>query len=88
MNTSSYDDQAKDFELRAGLPESVVLLVVQALMMYSEIDDGRFFEVGAGTEAIGACLLDQGINYYAIDRSPAMLEVFTNRIGLRHQERI
>jgi SAM-dependent methyltransferase len=76
-----YDDQAGEFESRAGLPEEVAARVAAAVRRYGELGaDDLLVEVGAGTGVIGQWLARPPGRYLGFDSSRAMLEVFRPRL--------
>ncbi len=76
-----YDDQAMAFDERAGVPAEAAQAVADALAeMVGPVKGQRWLEVGAGTGALSLPLLRLPIRYTGFDRSPAMLEVFRERV--------
>jgi ubiquinone/menaquinone biosynthesis C-methylase UbiE len=76
-----YDDQATAFDERAGVPAGAAQAVADALAeMVGPVEGQRWLEVGAGTGALSLPLLRLPIRYTGFDRSPAMLEVFRERV--------
>lgn len=76
-----YDDQATRFDERAGVPEQAARAVAAALAeLVGPVEGQRWLEVGAGTGALTLPLLRLPIRYAGFDRSPAMLEVFRERV--------
>lgn len=76
-----YDDQATAFDERAGVPVEAAQAVAAALAeMVGPVEGQRWLEVGAGTGALSLPLLRLPIRYTGFDRSPAMLEVFRERV--------
>ncbi|HEX6370584.1 MAG TPA: class I SAM-dependent methyltransferase [Longimicrobium sp.] len=76
-----YDDQAVGFDERAGVPADAVQAVAAALVdIVGPVEGQRWLEVGAGTGGLSLPLLRLPIRYTGFDRSPAMLEVFRERV--------
>lgn len=76
-----YDDQAARFDNRAGVPPQAASAVAQALAGLARLQPGDvLLEVGAGTGSLSLALLDLPVRYVGFDRSPAMLEVFRERL--------
>jgi ubiquinone/menaquinone biosynthesis C-methylase UbiE len=76
-----YDDQATGFDERAGVPDEAARAVADALAgIVGPVDGQRWLEVGAGTGALSLPLLRLPIRYTGFDRSPAMLQVFRERV--------
>lgn len=77
MTRSTFDEQAIDFDRRAGLPGAAVVAIVDHLtrLAYS----GRIVEIGCGTGQIGAALAEHSAAYVGLDLSLAMLAVFGRR---------
>ena len=72
-----FDDQAKYFDERAGLPAGVSAQVADAIVAIAALGaSSRVLDVGAGTGEIGAELLRRGFGYVALDASAEMLGVF------------
>lgn len=75
-----YDDQAAQFDDRAGLPAEAAEAVARELAALVGLADGRtVLDVGCGTGAVTLALLRWSVRYVGFDRSPAMLEVFRAR---------
>jgi ubiquinone/menaquinone biosynthesis C-methylase UbiE len=76
-----YDDQATAFDERAGVPPDAAQAIADALAeIAGPVDGQRWLEVGAGTGALSLPLLRMPIRYTGFDRSPAMLQVFQERV--------
>ena len=76
-----YDDQATAFDERAGVPAEAARAVANALAeMVGPVQGQRWLEVGAGTGALSLPLLRLPIGYTGFDRSPAMLQLFRERV--------
>jgi ubiquinone/menaquinone biosynthesis C-methylase UbiE len=76
-----YDDQATRFDERAGVPSDAAQGIADALAeIVGTVDGRRWLEVGAGTGALSLPLLRLPIRYTGFDRSPAMLQVFRERV--------
>lgn len=77
----SFDEQAEQFEARAGLPEGVPEQVARAVYEYANLRPGDLLvEIGAGTGLIGQWLARQPIRYLGLDSSQPMLDVFAPRL--------
>lgn len=83
----SFDAQASDFDVRAGLPIEAARQVAAALAsMVSEVvtDDpsepGVLLDLGAGTGQIGAHLVEARCTYLGVDISAPMLGVFRTKL--------
>ncbi len=74
-----YEDQAGEFDERAGLPAEAAERVAGALLALTGGEARRWLEVGAGTGVLGIPLLRRPVGYAGFDRSPAMLDVFRRR---------
>lgn len=86
MSTVSFDGQAADFDLRAGLPAGVARQVAVALAELAPAGSGVILDVGAGTGQIGeplAAVLGArgGARYLGMDVSGPMLAVFRRKLG-------
>jgi len=76
-----YDDQATEFDERAGVPADAVEAIAATLAgLVGPVEGQAWLEVGAGTGALSLPLLRLPIRYTGFDRSPAMLEVFRARV--------
>ena len=80
-STVSFDEQAADFDLRAGLPASVARRVAAALVELAPTGSGVILDLGAGTGQIGEHLVRGGARYLGIDVSGPMLAVFRRKLG-------
>jgi SAM-dependent methyltransferase len=82
----SFDSQAGDFDLRAGLPDGVAEPIAVAVAGLAPGGGGVLLDIGAGTGQIGAHLATawrarpRGL-YVAIDISAPMLSVFRRKLG-------
>jgi SAM-dependent methyltransferase len=84
--TVSFDRQAADFDLRAGLPEGVAARVAAALAELAPAADGVVLDVGAGTGLIGEHLArvwgaGERSRYLGMDVSGPMLAVFHEKLA-------
>jgi ubiquinone/menaquinone biosynthesis C-methylase UbiE len=78
--TRSFDEQARSFDQRAGLPASVCDSIAKELVQLAQLSTGDvLLEVGAGTGQIGHSLCGLALRYVGFDSSAAMLEVFALR---------
>ncbi|HEX6903390.1 MAG TPA: class I SAM-dependent methyltransferase [Thermoanaerobaculia bacterium] len=82
-STVSFDGQAPDFDLRAGLPAGVAQRVAAALAELAPAGDGVILDLGAGTGQIGEHLAGGRSRYLGIDVSGPMLAVFRRKLGAR-----
>jgi ubiquinone/menaquinone biosynthesis C-methylase UbiE len=74
---NSFDEQALDYDARAGLPATVGAAVAQGIVDRAGVlADDLVLELGAGTGEIGAHLARLPIRYVGLDASAAMLQVF------------
>lgn len=79
--TVSFDGQAADFDLRAGLPAGVARRVAVALAELAPAGSGVILDVGAGTGQIGEPLAGiSGARYLGMDVSGPMLAVFRRKL--------
>jgi ubiquinone/menaquinone biosynthesis C-methylase UbiE len=82
-----YDDQARNYDDRAGIPEEAIIDIVEMIEMIDGLTSGKtVLEPGVGTGLITIHLLKAAIEYTGFDRSPEMLEVVrakVERSGLR-----
>jgi ubiquinone/menaquinone biosynthesis C-methylase UbiE len=77
-----YDDQAARFDERAGIPTAAAEAVAATLAGLADLGPGgMLLEVGAGTGGLSLPLLRLPARYVGFDRSPAMLEVFRERVA-------
>lgn len=82
MAQALFDDQAGDFDRRAGLPAEVPERIAQAMAEMAGLADGDgLLEIGAGTGEIGVHLARLPGRYLGLDRSFPMLAVFRDRGG-------
>ena len=82
----SFDAQAADFDLRAGLPPEVARRVAAAVVALAPAGGGVLLDVGAGTGQIGEHLAGAWAargrrRYLGIDLSGPMLAVFRRKLG-------
>ena len=78
--TRSFDEQARSFDHRAGLPESVGDSIARELVQFAQVAPGDVvLEVGVGTGQIGLALCQLPLSYVGFDTSAAMLDVFKRR---------
>lgn len=82
----SFDGQAADFDLRAGLPDGVAQRVAAAVAELAPAGSGVILDLGAGTGQIGEHLARvlgaRGRSrYLGIDVSGPMLAVFRRKLG-------
>lgn len=80
----SFDRQAADFDLRAGLPTDAARQVAAALAGLSPVENGWILDLGAGTGQIGEHLVRERCRYLGVDVSAPMLAVFLRKLG-RHK---
>ena len=79
----SFDQQARHYDTRTGLPAAVGAAVARAIVDQSGAGaDDLVVELGAGTGEIGMHLARLPVRYLALDSAPAMLEVFRHKAGL------
>ncbi len=75
-----YDDQATQFDERAGIPADAAEAVARELAALVGIADGwTVLDVGCGTGSLSLPLLRLPIRFVGFDQSAAMLEVFRAR---------
>lgn len=77
----SFDGQAGDFDLRAGLPAGVAPRVAAALAELALTRRGVILDLGAGTGQIGEHLARGRSRYVGMDVSGPMLAVFRRKLG-------
>lgn len=82
----SFDGQAADFDLRAGLPVGVARRIAAALAELVPTRSGVVLDLGAGTGQIGehlsrGCGARRSSRYLGMDISGPMLAVFRRRLG-------
>jgi ubiquinone/menaquinone biosynthesis C-methylase UbiE len=77
-----YDDQATRFDERAGIPADAAEAVARALADATGLRAGEtLLDVGCGTGSISLPLARMPVRYAGFDRSPAMLDVFRERLA-------
>ncbi len=75
-----FDGQAAGFDGRAGLPADAARAVARAVLeIAAPGPDGILLELGAGTGEVGQRFVES-IRYVGVDRSGAMLELFTAKL--------
>lgn len=75
-----FDEQAADFDERAGLPSGVASQIADAIVAIAYLREGfRVLDIGAGTGEVGAELARRGLGYVALDASAEMLAVFRKK---------
>lgn len=83
--TVSFDNQAADFDLRAGLPAGVARQVAAAVLELAPAGSGAILDLGAGTGQLGEHLARHGRSgrslYVGIDVSGPMLAVFRRKLA-------
>ncbi len=80
-SATSFDAQAAEFDLRAGLTAETGHAVAVAVVAMAEVAPGDLLvEIGAGTGLVGRWLLEQPVRYLGLDVSRPMLEVFRRRL--------
>lgn len=79
--TVSFDGQAADFDLRAGLPAGVAPRIAAAVAELAPAGSGAILDVGAGTGQIGEHLAGGRSRYLGMDVSGPMLAVFRRKLG-------
>lgn len=78
-----YEDQATDFDERAGIPPKAAEAVARELAPLVGLNGGEtLLEIGAGTGVLSIPIMRGPIRYIGFDRSPAMIAVFSEK--LRH----
>lgn len=82
-----YEDQAAGFDERAAIPAEAGESMAAAVAKIAGLRRGdKLLEIGPGTGMLSLPLIRQPIRYIGIDRSPAMLTVFRQKVqeaGLR-----
>jgi SAM-dependent methyltransferase len=84
--TVSFDPQAVDFDLRAGLPSGVARRIAAAVSELAPASSGVVLDLGAGTGQIGQHLAGMSgargrSRYLGLDVSGPMLAVFRRKLG-------
>jgi SAM-dependent methyltransferase len=84
--TVSFDPQAVDFDLRAGLPAGVARRIAAAVSELAPAGSGVVLDLGAGTGQIGRHLAGMPgargrSRYLGLDVSGPMLAVFRRKLG-------
>jgi SAM-dependent methyltransferase len=79
--TVSFDGQAADFDLRAGLPAGAAPRIAAAVAELAPAGRGVILDLGAGTGQIGEHLARGRSRYLGIDVSGPMLAVFRRKLG-------
>jgi SAM-dependent methyltransferase len=78
--TSAFDEQARSYDERAGIPATAAAAVARGIVDAAGACAGDLVvELGAGTGEIGIHLLGLPVRYVGLDASAAMLEVFRAR---------
>lgn len=77
----SFDQQAGDFDLRAGLPAGVGQRVAAALAELALTRRAVVLDLGAGTGQIGEHFVRERCRYLGMDVSGPMLAVFRRKLG-------
>ncbi|HMB51898.1 MAG TPA: class I SAM-dependent methyltransferase [Thermoanaerobaculia bacterium] len=82
----SFDAQAADFDLRAGLPVEVARRVATVVAGLAPPGPGLFLDLGAGTGQVGVHLAPEPVSggrarYVGLDLSAGMLAVFRRKLG-------
>jgi len=79
-HASAFDEQAHQFDGRAGLPSGVPGRIADAIVAIASLGPGaRALDIGAGTGEVGRELLGRGVLCVALDESKAMLEIFREK---------
>jgi SAM-dependent methyltransferase len=79
--TVSFDGQAVDFDLRAGLPAGAAPRIAAAVAELAPAGSGVILDVGAGTGQLGEHLARGRSRYLGMDISGPMLAVFRRKLG-------
>lgn len=77
----SFDGQAADFDLRAGLPAGAARQVAAAVVALAPVASPLILDLGAGTGQIGEHLIREPCRYLGIDLSGPMLAVFRRKLA-------
>jgi ubiquinone/menaquinone biosynthesis C-methylase UbiE len=78
--TRSFDEQARSFDQRAGLPATVCDTIARQIVLLAQLGPGdALLEVGSGTGQIGLALCQFPLRYVGFDASAAMLDVLERR---------
>ena len=76
-----YEDQAAGFDERAAIPAEAVESMTATVVEMAGLQQGdTLLEIGPGTGMLSLSLIRQPIRYIGFDRSPAMLEVFREKV--------
>ena len=79
-SATSFDAQAAEFDLRAGLTDETGRAAAAAVVALAGARPGDLLlEVGAGTGLVGRWLLEHPVRYLGLDVSRPMLEAFHHR---------
>jgi ubiquinone/menaquinone biosynthesis C-methylase UbiE len=79
---STFEEQARSYDARAGLPVTVGTAVATRIVdIAGACADDLIVELGAGTGEIGVHLASLPIRYVGLDASAAMLQVFRAKAG-------
>lgn len=76
-----FDDQADDFDRRAGVPPDQALAIAQSVLAAGRPGGEVVFELGVGTGELGRHLAALADRYVGVDLSWPMLEVFRSKLG-------
>lgn len=80
--TLRFDDQAADFDRRAGLPPEVCRAVAEAVESLAVHIPGLLLDLGAGTGEIGVQLAHGPRPYLGLDLSVPMLAAFRQKLAV------
>lgn len=84
VDSVSFDEQAGQFESRAGFPDGVAEQIADAVRRYTGAGPGDLVvEIGAGTGLIGQWLARPPTRYLGLDNSQPMLDQFAPRLPER-----